>query len=96
MTEDQILQYASEISEPPHWESHRVIKDLLAIIKAKNKIISDLSNKDTRIFSTLNQLEAQAIEKTIKKHNRNLTEAAKELGIGRATLYRKMKEFGLL
>lgn len=51
--------------------------------------------KDTGLKPTINMLEAQAIETVIKKHDRNLTEAAKELGIGRATLYRKMKEYGL-
>lgn len=39
------------------------------------------------------ELEKKAIEAAIKKHNGSLTEAAKELGIGRATLYRKVKEY---
>ncbi len=42
---------------------------------------------------TINQMEAQAIESAIHEFNGNLTEAAKALGIGRATLYRKVKQY---
>jgi len=45
--------------------------------------------------STINDLEAQAIEKAIASFRGNLTEAAKALGIGRATLYRKVKLYNL-
>lgn len=41
--------------------------------------------------SRINDLEAQAIENAIHSFRGNLTEAAKALGIGRATLYRKVK-----
>lgn len=39
----------------------------------------------------MEQLEAKAIEEAIQQYKGNLTEAAKALGIGRATLYRKVK-----
>lgn len=45
--------------------------------------------------ATINDLEAQAIEKAIASFRGNLTEAAKALGIGRATLYRKVKLYNL-
>lgn len=41
----------------------------------------------------MEQLEAQAIENAIVQYKGNLTEAAKALGIGRATLYRKVKQY---
>lgn len=41
--------------------------------------------------STMNELESKAIENAIAQFRGNLTEAAKALGIGRATLYRKVK-----
>jgi Bacterial regulatory protein, Fis family len=43
--------------------------------------------------STMNELESQAIENAILQFRGNLTEAAKALGIGRATLYRKVKQY---
>lgn len=45
--------------------------------------------------ATINDLEAQAIEKAIHSFRGNLTEAAKALGIGRATLYRKVKLYNI-
>jgi DNA-binding NtrC family response regulator len=41
----------------------------------------------------MDELEAQAIENAISQYKGNLTEAAKALGIGRATLYRKVKQY---
>ncbi len=40
-------------------------------------------------------VEKVAIQKAIKKADGNLSQAASELGIGRTTLYRKMKKYGL-
>ena len=44
---------------------------------------------------TINELESKAIESAIFEFNGNLTEAAKALGIGRATLYRKVKQYNI-
>lgn len=54
MNEKDLLKYANEISEPPHWESHRVIKDLLKIIAAKDNVIAA---KETEILSLENQVD---------------------------------------
>jgi two-component system response regulator HydG len=43
----------------------------------------------------LEQLEKEAIAKTLKMVNGNREQAAKLLGIGERTLYRKIKEYGL-
>ena len=48
---------------------------------------------DSKQVSTMNELESQAIENAILQFRGNLTEAAKALGIGRATLYRKVKQY---
>ena len=45
--------------------------------------------------ATIDQLESIAIENAIAAFKGNLTEAAKALGIGRATLYRKVKAYNL-
>jgi transcriptional regulator of acetoin/glycerol metabolism len=51
---------------------------------------------DTRRgVATINQLESVAIENAIAAFKGNLTEAAKALGIGRATLYRKVKQYNI-
>lgn len=52
-------------------------------------------NSSASGVATINDLEAQAIEKAIQSFRGNLTEAAKALGIGRATLYRKVKLYNI-
>ncbi|OFZ19965.1 MAG: hypothetical protein A2Z20_10470 [Bdellovibrionales bacterium RBG_16_40_8] len=46
-------------------------------------------------LATMNELESVAIRNAIYNFNGNLTEAAKALGIGRATLYRKVKLYNI-
>ena len=43
--------------------------------------------------ATIEEMESKAIEGAIQQFRGNLTEAAKALGIGRATLYRKVKQY---
>ena len=43
----------------------------------------------------LEEVEKNAIRDAIMKHNGNLSRAAKELGLGRTTLYRKLSKYGL-
>lgn len=50
------------------------------------------ANGDQKV-QKMEQLEARAIEDAITQYKGNLTEAAKALGIGRATLYRKVKQY---
>ena len=45
-------------------------------------------------FTPLDVIEKQAIEKAYFHSDRNAAEAAKLLGISRATMYRKLKQFG--
>jgi transcriptional regulator with PAS, ATPase and Fis domain len=40
--------------------------------------------------------EAEVLEKTLKKHQGNRINTAQELGISRATLWRKIKRYGLM
>lgn len=71
------------------------------IMSSSSKLVIDdfaLNQKKT-IKSTgslkVEDLELNAIKQAIEKHKGNLSKAAKEMGIGRSTLYRKMEKFGL-
>jgi DNA-binding NtrC family response regulator len=44
---------------------------------------------------SLEELERQAIERAIAHFGGNLSDAARQLGIGRSTLYRKLEQYGL-
>lgn len=43
----------------------------------------------------LNEIEKLAIQQTIKKHNGNISKAARELGLTRTSLYRRLGKYGL-
>ena len=43
----------------------------------------------------VDRMEREIIEAAIRKNHGNLTKAADELGIGRSTLYRKIKKYGI-
>ena len=54
-----------------------------------------LSPENDNKGRALTELESIAIENAIHEFGGNLTEAAKALGIGRATLYRKVKQYNI-
>jgi transcriptional regulator of acetoin/glycerol metabolism len=55
---------------------------------------SSQPQREKRVL-TMNEIESQAIESAIFEYKGNLTEAARALGIGRATLYRKVKQYNI-
>lgn len=48
-------------------------------------------------FASLNlqEVEKQAIRQTLRKHNGNISHAARELGLTRAALYRRLEKYGM-
>lgn len=50
---------------------------------------------DVEAEQSLDQLEREAIEAALRRTHGNVTRAMKQLGIGRTTLYRKLKRYGL-
>lgn len=66
---------------------------LLHGAKTSNAPSSNLSSNANNL--NLEKMEKLAIKNAILKHDGNLSKAAKELGLGRTTLYRKMAKYGL-
>lgn len=59
-----------------------------------------MSNKQQPIVPTkasynLEEVEKKTISEAMRKHQGNLSQTASELGMGRSTLYRKIKKYGL-
>lgn len=52
-------------------------------------------NQSNGKFKTIAEYEKDIIEKVLHFYNNNISKVSKVLGIGRSTLYRKMKEYGL-
>jgi DNA-binding NtrC family response regulator len=71
-------------------------------LERKSRVEEDESGTATGVkaqstdgeFTPLDEIEKQAIEKAYFHSDRNAAEAAKLLGISRATMYRKLKQFG--
>ena len=55
--------------------------------------ISEAASQNKDILN-LEEVEKQTIDRALKKHNYNVSAAAKELGLGRTTMYRKMTKYG--
>lgn len=47
------------------------------------------------VTTNLEELEELTIRKVVDKHEGNMSKVAKELGIGRTTLYRKLEKYGI-
>lgn len=58
-----------------------------------NNVIQFPQSNLNKKVKTIDELESVAIENAIHEYKGNLTEAARALGIGRATLYRKVKQY---
>jgi len=84
------LQYAVE---------RAVIMSENETLKAEDIVFSPIEQKQPVNYPTpthnLEDLERKAIEQAIEKHNGNISRAAKELGITRATLYRRLNKYEL-
>ena len=59
------------------------------------QIIPFPTAQQSKPVKTMAQAELETIQAAVAACKGNLTEAAKALGIGRATLYRKLKEFSI-
>ena len=64
-------------------------------IKASEIMVNIDETTGHRNILNLQDLEKNAIRKALRKNEGNLSSAAKELGLGRTTLYRKITKYGL-
>lgn len=58
-------------------------------------LVQDVGRGEVAEIVNLELVEKETILKAIRKHGGNLKQAAKELGLGRSTLYRKLKRYGI-
>jgi len=58
---------------------------------------SIMQHGDDIVFDDLNleEVERQVIKKVLDKHSGNITNAAKELGLTRTSLYRRLEKYGI-
>jgi transcriptional regulator with GAF, ATPase, and Fis domain len=95
MTPDQWEALQHKTGEVPSLVSGHGAVETGKVLPFPGTQVTGGSGDPRRTVATINQLEASAIENAIGAFKGNLTEAAKALGIGRATLYRKVKQYNI-
>ncbi|MCW3121563.1 MAG: sigma-54-dependent Fis family transcriptional regulator [Flavipsychrobacter sp.] len=94
----KLEQYSwpGNVRELQHAMERAVIMSENRILKPHDFFFSDNGRKNsTRDILNLDKLEEVAISKALDKSQQNISKAAKELGLSRAALYRKMEKHGI-
>ena len=100
LVERAVLMHESPLSAPPLGENLKE-GDMLTVADFQNKVLTSNEGLPQRgsgegaSVATLDDLERTAIAACIQKHGGNLSLVAKELGISRGALYRKIEKHGL-
>lgn len=97
---DKLRQYSfpGNVRELQYTIERAVIMADETILRASDLIFSPLESQSTAPIQTdfnLNSLEKNAILQVIEKHGGNITKAAKELGLTRTALYRRLSKYDL-
>jgi len=76
--------------------NHITGTDIGLIIGAQpNESLADIANRDSSKGSSLVESQRRLIAEALAANNWNFTQTAKQLGIGRTTLWRKVRKFDL-
>lgn len=82
--------------ESYHWPGNvRELKNSIERMVIMNEVANVQLNEEKGPVDNLYELEKEKIEEVLTRHKGNITHAANELGIGRNTLYRKMKKYAI-
>ena len=89
------FHWPGNIRELQHVVERAVIMSDGKTLRPYDFLLQDTNTTITGKNLNLEEIEKNTIAKALKKHNGNLSNAAKTLGLGRTTLYRKMNKYGL-
>ena len=95
---DKLKRYAwpGNIRELQHAIERAVIMTDSATLQETDFLLSrSLSGNAPANTLNLDEVEKGAIAKALQMHNGNISKAADELGLTRASLYRRMEKYGL-
>lgn len=95
----QMHDWPGNIRELQHAVERAVILSESNILEPHDFFMDDSSNSKNESFApdnmNLNEVEKLLIRKVVDKHGGNISRAAKELGLTRASLYRRIEKYGL-
>jgi DNA-binding NtrC family response regulator len=87
--------WPGNIRELQHIIERTVIMNNSTVLNSSDFVLNISENTITNKNNlNLEEVEKQTIENALKKHSFNVSAAAKELGLGRTTMYRKMTKYG--
>jgi len=91
--------YPGNVRELQYTIERAVIMADENVLQAKDLIFSPIESQSTEIAEPselkLSSIEKNTILKVIEKHNGNITKAAKELGLTRTALYRRLSKYDI-
>ncbi|NVJ45473.1 MAG: sigma-54-dependent Fis family transcriptional regulator [Cytophagia bacterium] len=88
--------WPGNVRELEHTIERSIIMSAGSVIEADDLLLKPRKSTQFEADTTnLEALEKRTIEEVIKRCDGNMSKVAKELGIGRTTLYRKMEKYGL-
>lgn len=86
--------WPGNVRELQHIIERTVIMSNSNILNPQDFVINISDNNGYNTNLNLEDIEKNTINRALKKHNYNVSAAAKELGLGRTTMYRKMTKYG--
>jgi DNA-binding NtrC family response regulator len=88
--------WPGNVRELQHTLERAVILSEGSVIGASELSLEEITpSQPVRDSYNLQELERTAIHQAIEKHGGNLSRAARDLGLGRTTLYRKLEKYGI-
>ena len=87
--------WPGNIRELQHAVERAVIMASSRVLKSDDFLLSKPTRAVPQDSLNMEDVEKEAILKAIEKYDGNLSKASEELGMGRTTLYRKIKKYGL-
>lgn len=90
--------WPGNIRELRHAVERAVIMATNDTLTIRDFLITNISESRKKIEKapiSITEMEKQIIKRALDKHKGNLSRAADELGMGRTTLYRKLKKYGI-
>lgn len=90
--------WPGNVRELQHATERAVIMSESTILQPSDFLLTqEISDNEQVIFEDYNleEVEKMVLRKALKKHEGNISKAAEELGLTRASLYRRMDKYGL-
>ena len=90
------MKYGADDFITKPWDNKELIEKLVTAIE-KHDVVSEVQtpHEEKEEEATIEEMEKEKIKKTLRETERNITLAAKLLGISRRTLYINITKYGL-